>query len=173
MKQLVQAWNSVTAQTIVKCFAKSGFTEQPSDDIEDDPFSDLVATVDELRIKDPSQVPDDVTAEAIVSVDDGAIVTQPYMSDQEIVDKILYEQIPEVIVDDDEDDDDENDNDVEEEKPSSAEVRAAMDTVLSFSLFSEDDEFQSKCMGLAEHLTKMLDKSKKQSFIHSYFGGNA
>ena len=76
MKNLVQAWNRVTAQTIVRCFAKCGFTEQPNNDIEDDPFSDLVAAVDELRDKDPSQVPDDVTPEAIVSVDDAAMVTQ-------------------------------------------------------------------------------------------------
>ena len=76
MKNLVQAWNRVTAQTIVRCFAKCGFTEQPSNDIEDDPFSDLVAAVDELRDKDPSQVPDDITPEAIVSVDDAAMVTR-------------------------------------------------------------------------------------------------
>ena len=81
------------------------------------------------------------------------------MSDQEIVYEIINEQNPDTIVD--EDDNDEK-SDKEEIKPSSAEVRAAMDTVLSFSLFIEDDGFQSKCMGLAEQLTKMLDKSKKQ-----------
>ena len=73
----------------------------------------LVSTVDELRSKNPSKVPDDVTPEAIVSVDDDAVVPQPYMSDQEIVDQICVET-PDIIVDED-DDDVENGNDVEEE----------------------------------------------------------
>ena len=43
-----------------------------------------------MRDKDPSQVPDDdVTPEAIVSVDDAAMVTQSSASEQEIVDEIL------------------------------------------------------------------------------------
>ena len=173
MKQLVQAWDAVTAQTIVNCFAKSGFTEQLNYDIEDDPFSDLMSTVDELRSKDSSQVPADVTPETIVSVDDDAIATQPYMSDQEIVDQILCVETPEIIVDEDDDDDVENVNDVEEEKPSSASVRAAMDTIISYSLFGEDREFKSKCICLADLLNKVLDEGKKQSTIHSFFTGNA
>ena len=79
----------MTVQTIARYFAKCGFTELACNDIDVDPFLDLVAAVDELRDKDPSQVPDDVTPEAIVSVDDAAMVTQSYASEQEIVDEIL------------------------------------------------------------------------------------
>ena len=126
MKQLVQAWVRVTSQTIVNCFAKSWFTEQSSDDIEYDPFSDLVSTVNELREKDPSQLLDDVTPEPIVSVDDEAMVLQPYRSDREIVDNIMRVE-PEQTVFDEDDDDDSN---AAVEKPSSASVRAAMDTII-------------------------------------------
>ena len=45
MKQLVQTWDAVTTQMIVKYFAKSGFNEQHNHDIENDPFSDLMSTV--------------------------------------------------------------------------------------------------------------------------------
>ena len=95
------------------------------------------------------------------------------MSDQEIVDQILCVENPEIIVDEDDDDDVENVNDVEEEKPSSASVSAAMDTIISYSLFGEGCKFKSKCICLADHLNKILDEGKKQSTIHSFFTGNA
>ena len=130
----------MTVQTIARYFAKCGFTEQASNDIEDDPFSDLVAAVDKLRDKDPSQVPDDVTPEAIVSVDDAAMVTQSYASEQEIVDEIVrgenIERIERSLSR-------RRKTTRRKRKPSAADFRTAMDTIFNFSMFYDDADFQS------------------------------
>ena len=71
MKYLVQSWESVSSQTIVNCFSKAGFTAENVDsDLEDDPFRDLVSTIDELRLVDASQVPEDVTPQDLLSMDE-------------------------------------------------------------------------------------------------------
>ena len=86
MKYLAQSWESVSSQTIVNCFSKAGFTAENVDsDLEDDPFRDLVSTIDELRLVDASQVPEDVTPQDLLSMDEQVIASQPYMTDQEIL----------------------------------------------------------------------------------------
>ena len=111
----------MSSQTIVDCFSKAGFTAENVDsDLENDPFRDLVSTIDELRLVDASQVPEDVTSQDLLSMDEQVIASQPYMTDQEIIDTVEDVQ----TIEDDEPSDDEDGVQSEEvlKKPTSKEV---------------------------------------------------
>ena len=60
MKFLVQAWNRVSKDTIQNCFKRAGISKDAqADAVEeiDDPFKSLQSDLDELRLLDPSLVP--------------------------------------------------------------------------------------------------------------------
>ena len=83
----------------------------------------MISTIEELRVCDPSQVPTDITMEDVVSIDDQAIASQPYMNDREIIADILDEDIEVEEIEDD--DETEVVNDDEPNKPTPREVREA------------------------------------------------
>ena len=72
VKTLADSWGVVTKETIINCFRKAGITpavQQAAIADSDDPFKDLQESLNDLRKADSSMVPDDVTATALVSLD--------------------------------------------------------------------------------------------------------
>ena len=80
IKILVDSWEVVSKETIINCFRKAGITpavQQAAISDSDDPFKDLQESLNDLRKADSSMMPDDVTATALVSLDDDVIATAP------------------------------------------------------------------------------------------------
>ena len=87
MKILADSWEVVTKETIINCFRKAGITpavQQAAIADSDDPFKDLQESLNDLRKADSSMVPDDVTATALVSLDNDVIATAPEISEGNI-----------------------------------------------------------------------------------------
>ena len=88
MKILVVSWEVVSKETIINCFRKTGITpaiQQAVISDSYDPFKDLQERLNDLRKADSSMVPDDVTATALVSLDDDVIATAPEISEGDII----------------------------------------------------------------------------------------
>ena len=80
MKILADSWEVVTKETIINCFRKAGITpavQQVAIADSNDPLKDLQESLNDLRKADSLMVPDDVTATALVSLDDDVIATAP------------------------------------------------------------------------------------------------
>ena len=97
MKILVDSWEVVSKETIINCFRKAGITpavQQAVISDSDDPFKDLQESLNDLRKADSSMVPDDVTATALVSLDDDVIATAPEISEGDIIEELRACQEP-------------------------------------------------------------------------------
>ena len=87
MKILADSWEVVTKETIINCFRKAGITpavQQAAIADSDDPFKDLQESLNDVRKADSSMVLDDVTATALVSLDNDVIATAPEISEGNI-----------------------------------------------------------------------------------------
>ena len=85
---LVSAWNEVSQTTIVNCFKKAKISEKDQTiavNDEDDPFKEINKNLKELREKEPSLVPENMTGEDFPTVDDAVITTSTTLTDQEIL----------------------------------------------------------------------------------------
>ena len=85
------SWEIVTKETIINCFRKAGITpavQQAAIADSDDPFKDLQESLNDLRKADSSMVPDDVTATALVSLNDDVIATAPEISESDIIEEL-------------------------------------------------------------------------------------
>ena len=153
MKILILPWE-VSANTIINCFSKAGFSDANAD-LDDDPFRDLISMIEELCICDPSQVPTDIMMEDVVSINDQAIASQPYMNDHEIIADIFDEDI-EVV------------NDDEPNKPTPREVCEAINVLLNFTLFTDEEGMRALAMKYSESIDAELKKATTQSCI-TYF----
>ena len=95
LKILDDSWELVTKETIINCFRKAGITppvQQAAIVDSVDPFKDLQESLNDLRKADSSMVPDDVTATALVSLDDGVIATAPEISEGDIIEELRDRQ---------------------------------------------------------------------------------
>ena len=100
LKILTDSWEVVNKETIINCFRKAGITpavQQVAIADSDDPFKDLQESLNDLRKADSSMVPDDVTATALVSLDDDVIATAPEISEGGII-EISIEEIFDPVV---------------------------------------------------------------------------
>ena len=86
------------------------------------------------------------------------------MNDREILADILDEEIQ---VDDD--DETEIVNDDEPNKPTQREVREAMDILLNFTLFTDNESMKTMAIKYSNSLEAELKKSARQSCITSFF----
>ena len=128
-------------QTIVNCFKKAGINiEAQHAAITDsvDPFKDLQESLDALKAADPDMVPEDISAESIVDIDNDVIATAPVITDDDILEQFQKDHSPEY----DEEDgcDDESLNDEVPGRPSRSEVESALDVLKNASLFSNTGE---------------------------------
>ena len=84
MKILADSWEVVTKETIINSFMKARITpavQQAAIADSENPFKDLHESLNDLRKADSSMVPDDVTATALLSLDDDVIATAPKISE--------------------------------------------------------------------------------------------
>ena len=114
MKILVSSWEAVSAQTIANCFRKAGITPEAQNTAITDavnPFSYLKESLQQLHDIDPDMVPEGVTPESLIDVDNEVITMAPMITDNYILRSVTtnkYEQSNE---------DDDNDEEVEEVTP--------------------------------------------------------
>ena len=132
LQLLVSAWNEVSKATIVNCFRKSKISEKDQKNAvndEDDPFKEMSEELQNLREKDSSLVPENLTAEDFASMDDVVVSTASHLTDNEILLEALQPDTNEEgdILDDDE----------ELEKPNKTDVEASIQILKNVSLFSE------------------------------------
>ena len=107
LQLLVSAWNEVSKATIVNCFRKSKISEKDQKNAvndEDDPFKEMSEELQNLREKDSSLVPENLTAEDFASMDDVVVSTASHLTDNEILLEALQPDTNEEedILDDDE-----------------------------------------------------------------------
>ena len=114
MKILVSSWEAVSAQTIVNCFRKTDITLEAQNAAitdADDPFSNLKESLQQLHDIDPDMVPEGVTPESLIDVDNEIITTAPMITDDDILRSVTTNQQEQS------DEDDDNDEEVEEAAP--------------------------------------------------------
>ena len=94
MKILADSWEVVTKETIINCFRKAGITPNrlPLLRASDDPLKDLQESLNDLRKADSPMVPDDLTATALVSLDDDCIATANEISEGDIIEELRDRQ---------------------------------------------------------------------------------
>ena len=83
----MSAWNELSQTTIANRFKKAKISEKdqtiPIND-EDDPFKEINENLKELREKEATPVPKNMTAEDFPTADDAVITTSKTLTDEEI-----------------------------------------------------------------------------------------
>ena len=141
MKILADSWEVVTKETTINCFRKAGINptvQQAAIADSDDPFKDLQESLNDLRKAGSSMVPDDVTATALVSLEDNVIATAPEISEGDIIEELRDRQ--------EQGEEEENDDEIsiEEifdpvvEKPSRSAIESALDDLKDAAMFSDE-----------------------------------
>jgi len=139
MKLLADSWELVSKETIVNCFRKAGITpdgQQAAIDDSDDPFKDLQESLNNLRKADSSMVPNDVTATALVSLDDDVTATAPEMNEDDIVSRLKNQEKEEEESGDEEIQGGEMFDPVAE-KPSRSAIESALEVLKDAAMFSD------------------------------------
>ena len=95
MKILVPSWEAVSTQTIVNCFRKAGITPEAQNAAitdADNPFSYLKESLQQLHDIDPDMVPEGVTPESLIDVDNEVITMAPMITDNYILRRVTINQ---------------------------------------------------------------------------------
>ena len=98
---LVLAWNEVSLTTIFNCFEKAKISEKDQTIVindKDDLFKEINENLKELQEKEPSLVPENMTAEDFATADDAVITTSSILTDKEILQEAI--QTEEIVGDD-------------------------------------------------------------------------
>ena len=112
------------------------------------------------------EYPEEVSPEQFASFDDTVAATEPVLSYESIL--AMVREIEKLIeVEDDEEDG--GDEDISLEKPTSIQLRSAIETLLDFSFFTESDEVQRCTLEVSKLIEKELSQSLKQASIKDYF----
>ena len=166
MQSLLSVWNEVSQTTIVNCFKKAKISEKDQTiaiNDENDPFKEINENLKELREKEPSLVPENMTAEDFATADDAVITTSSTLTDEEILQEATQTENDEVeeIEDDDE----------ELVAPSTRDVENSLEILKNLSLFSEKrgDQMQDLINKFETLLTRDKVEKYKQVKITSYF----
>ena len=105
-KILASSWEAVSAQTIVNCYRKAGITCEAQNAAiteADDRFSDLKESLQQLHDIDPDKVPESVTPESLIDVDNEAITAAPMITGDDILGSVTTNQQEQSDEDDDND----------------------------------------------------------------------
>ena len=157
MSMLTSAWDMVTKATVINCFKKAGIPSYATEhalENKDDSLRDLDYDLEKLRSINPTLVPEDITGEKYVAVDENVQASAPILTD----DEILSEFVPEVEQELKEDACEPHNAVLE--KPSINEVRNALDTISQHSMFSRNGvEIRHHC----DKLYTLIDADEKQN----------
>jgi len=172
MKLLADSWELVSKETIVNCFRKAGITpdgQQAAIDDSDDPFKDLQESLNNLRKADSSMVPNDVTATALVSLDDDVIATAPEMNEDDIVSRLKNQENEEEESGDEEIQGGEMFDPVAE-KPSRSAIESALEVLKDAAMFSDKSGQMKRAIFDFERLYESdRAESLKQKDITHFF----
>ena len=139
MRMLAKSWDAISINTVKNCFRKAGISQETqvaSINEEDDPFKLLQQNVDEL--KSGYLVDENLTVDDYVDIDFQVTTSETSaMTDQEILDSILINDLAE-----EEEETEEESSDLSPEKPKLAEVAHAIDLLEHWSLFDKSEEAQ-------------------------------
>ena len=158
--------------TIINCFKKAGISSEAQCTAitdADDPFKDLKESLDELNAADPEpdMVPEGLSVESVVDVDNDVITTAPIITEDDILEQFTKQQPGS---DEDNDDEEESLADVAPERPSRSEVESALDVLKNAALYSSTGEEMTGVLLKFENMfTKERIKSAKQMDISVYF----
>ena len=115
-------------------------------------------------------IPEELTPEKYANFDDTVAATERVLSDESIL-AMVREDEESIEVEDDEEKGENmievNDNCLE--KPTPIQLRSAIETLLTFSLFMESEEVQSCTAKISELIENKLSKNLKQASIKCYF----
>ena len=129
----------------------------------DDLFKEIDGSLKELREKEPSLLPENMTAEDFATTDDAVITTSSTLTDEEILQEATQTENDEVeeIEDDDE----------ELVAPSTRDVENSLEILKNLSLFSEKrgDQMQDLINKFETLLTRDKVEKSRQVKITSYF----
>ena len=164
MKILVSSWEAVSAKTIAKCFRNAGITPEVQNAAikdADDPFSDPKESLQQLYDNDSDMVPEGVTPESLIDVDNEVITTAPMITDDILTSVTTNQQ--------EQSDNDNNDGEVEAapERPLRFQVESATDVIRNAALYSSNGEEMSLAINKFEkHSLKIeLHPRNKQIFV--------
>ena len=99
MKILADSWEAVTKKIVINCFKEAGINlgnQQTVITESVDPFKDVHQKLNELKSTDPSIVPENVTAESVVSLNDDGTATAPEIAGRDIIEELCFSQQTEV-----------------------------------------------------------------------------
>ena len=171
MKMLTVCWKDVTEETVKKCFAKSHISPQDQtsaqDDL-DDPFIELRSDLEKLKALGVDEYPEEISPEEFASFDDTVAATEPMLSDESTLAMVREVEEP-IEVENDEEDFDDTIGDQCLEKPTSTQLRSAIETLLDFSFFIESDKLQRCTMEISKLIEKEPSQTLKQACIKDYF----
>ena len=129
----------------------------------DDPFKEIDESLKELQEKEPSLVPQNMTAEDFATMDDAVITTSSTLIDEEILQDATQTENDEV--------EEIEDDDAELVAPSTRDVENSLEILKNLSLFSEKGGDQMQDIINRFETLLMRDKVKKckQVKIVTYF----
>ena len=129
----------------------------------DDPFKEIDESLKELQEKEPSLVPQNMTAEDFATMDDAVITTSSTLTDEEILQDATQTENDEV--------EEIEDDDAELVAPSTRDVENSLEILKNLSLFSEKGGDQMQDIINRFETLLMRDKVKKckQVKIVTYF----
>lgn len=96
LQSLVEAWIDESKTAIVNCFRKANISVSAPVIVandEDDSFNELNADLEELRLRELSLAPEDMTAEILKARGDNVVTTAPSLTDEEILEEAIIEEI--------------------------------------------------------------------------------
>jgi hypothetical protein len=155
LRLLKQAWDCVTATTIMNCFRHAGFLIP----------ADKTQTSTDIDINDESDELDEIPLAKLAVLDNRIVLTDfiefsetvpttEQLTDDDIITKVLDSRRQHVIDDDDEDDDSEH---IEEPTPDLNDVTRALNVCYRF--FESRDNSES-ALGEISSLSRKVDKAK-------------
>ena len=170
MKVLVSSWEALLAQFIINCFTKAGITAEAQNaaitDV-DDPFPDFKESLQPLHDIDPDMIPEGVTSESLIDVNNEVISTAPMITDDDIFRSVTTNQQEQS------DEDDDNNEEVEEaapERPLRFQVESAIDVIRNAALYSSNGKEMILVINKFEKLfTEDRIAPKKQTNICDFF----
>ena len=165
MKILVYSWNEVSETTIINCFHKAGFKEGVGvSDKDEEYFPASKNSIDQLRQRDKDLVPEDFTYEDMLTIDDDVSVMGGVMTDEDIVQDIVEVVEEETL--------EEEGNKISDEtvtKPTTEEVRKAIDTLVNFSMLTQSCDIGRVALNASKLFEKELCESLKQTSTLNFF----